>query len=518
MSDVKRHRLMSDDSVSGPDGDATFVQKSNGNHMKNGHLSIDGDDDIQDGFSSPESVDVPVQVTPKIYKRRWAMLFVFVFYSMSNAIQWIHLNIIADVMMFYYNESIPGETEFQKQVAIDWLSMVYMLAYIPLIFPATWLLDKKGLRVVGILGTFLNCLGAWLKCAAVSPDRFGVLLFAQTICAIAQIFILGIPARLAAVWFGPNEVSTATAIGVFGNQVGVALGFLIPPNMIPFSRDYDEVGHNMSIMFYATAGVTTALFILVLCVFKKSPPVPPSLAQVAAVQAAANEDYGASLKRLLKNRGFLLLTLTYGVNTGSYYAIGTLLNPIILKYYEGQQLLVGYIGLTLVLAGVLGSVVAGIWLDKTKTFRLTTILIYALSMVGMAVFSGTLHLGQIVVVFVVVGALGFFMTGYLPVGFEFAAEITYPESEGTSSGLLNASAQCFGIIFTLGMSSLVLNVSVLSANLSITGALLIGTILTALIKSDLRRQKAGQEGCSHVIIEASLPEPKQDQNYELTHS
>ena len=35
------------------------------------------------------------------------------------------------------------------------------------------------------------------------------------------------------------------------------------------------------------------------------------------------------------------------------------------------------------------------------------------------------------------------MTGYLPLGFEFAAEITYPESEGTSSGLLNASAQVF---------------------------------------------------------------------------
>jgi FLVCR family feline leukemia virus subgroup C receptor-related protein len=33
------------------------------------------------------------------------------------------------------------------------------------------------------------------------------------------------------------------------------------------------------------------------------------------------------------------------------------------------------------------------------------------------------------------------MTGYLPLGFEFAVEITYPESEGTSSGLLNAAAQ-----------------------------------------------------------------------------
>ena len=41
------------------------------------------------------------------------------------------------------------------------------------------------------------------------------------------------------------------------------------------------------------------------------------------------------------------------------------------------------------------------------------------------------------------------MTGYLPLGFEFAAEITYPEPEGTSSGLLNASAQVFGILFTM---------------------------------------------------------------------
>lgn len=33
------------------------------------------------------------------------------------------------------------------------------------------------------------------------------------------------------------------------------------------------------------------------------------------------------------------------------------------------------------------------------------------------------------------------MTGYLPVGFELAAEVTYPASEGTACGLLNTSAQ-----------------------------------------------------------------------------
>ena len=33
------------------------------------------------------------------------------------------------------------------------------------------------------------------------------------------------------------------------------------------------------------------------------------------------------------------------------------------------------------------------------------------------------------------------MTGFLPVGFALAAELTFPEPEGTSSGLLNTSAQ-----------------------------------------------------------------------------
>jgi hypothetical protein len=42
------------------------------------------------------------------------------------------------------------------------------------------------------------------------------------------------------------------------------------------------------------------------------------------------------------------------------------------------------------------------------------------------------------------------MTGYLPVGFELAAEVTYPEPEGTSCGLLNTSAQV-KLIFILVM-------------------------------------------------------------------
>ncbi|XP_059143439.1 heme transporter FLVCR2-like isoform X2 [Physella acuta] len=437
------------------------------------------------------SVKAADDSTPQVYWQRWVMLCLFCLYSFSNAFQWIHLNIITNVLAGFYNESLPAN-EYQRNTAIDWLSMIYMLAYIILILPATWILDKKGLRLSCILGSLLNALGAWLKCASVSSDRFWLLMIAQTICAISQIWVLGIPARLAAVWFGPNEVSTATSLGVFGNQVGIAVGFLIPPMLVPNSKDRDTMASDFYCMFYIGAAVTSVIFILIVIFLRDKPPQPPSRAQQLAVEAATHEDYFKSLSRLLRNRGFIVLMIAYGINTGSFYAISTLLNAIVLYYFKDEEENAGRIGLTIILMGVLGAIIAGIWLDKTKTFKATTIGIYILSLAGTVAFTFTLDVEAIWIVFITAGALGFFMTGYLPVGFEFAAELTFPESEGTSSGLLNASAQIFGIILTLGMRAMLESINVFSANITMCALLLLGTVITAVIKPDYRRQAAGK--------------------------
>ncbi|XP_071155077.1 choline/ethanolamine transporter flvcr2b-like isoform X3 [Mytilus edulis] len=444
------------------------------------------------------------QPESRLYKRRWIIIFVFSFYLSSNAFQWLSLNIIGDVILTFYNASLP-EDELKRDMSLDWLSLIYMLTYVTLIFPSMWFLQKKGLRVSTLCGAFLNAIGAWIKVASVNSDRFGVLMFGQTMCAIAQVFTLSLPARIAAVWFGPNEVSTATAIGIFGIQIGNAVGFLLPPIVVPYTKDITYIGHNLSLMFYISAAVTTLCFILLIIVFRESPPLPPSKAQKKVLDLTKKQvHYGKSLLNFVKNRDFCLVCVSFAMNLGCSYAISTLLNPIILFYFKSHQKDAGFIGLTIILSGVFGSILSGLWLDRTKTFKGTTIGIYLISCIGMVVYTFILKLHRLWLVYVFAGFLGFFLTGYRPVGFQLAAEVTYPECEGTSSGLLNLAAEIIGIVSTIGMRALMTNVSIFAANATVCAALLVGTVLSAFIRPNYKRQAAGKEMHSKMKVEIDV--------------
>ncbi|XP_037551297.1 feline leukemia virus subgroup C receptor-related protein 2 [Nematolebias whitei] len=406
-----------------------------------------GNSSLQDGAGNGQHLeakgpDVTVQterapngdcaLQTRLYRRRWVIAFLFSSYSLCNAYQWIH--------------------------------------------STTW---RASL---------------WIKVASARPDLFWVTMLGQGASSLAQIFILGMPSSLASTWFGVNEVSTACSIGVFGNQLGIAIGFLVPPILVPNVDDLDELASHIRVMFYICAGVATVIFVLVLIVFQERPEIPPTQSQALARNSHPDEySYRASILRLLRNKPFMLLVISYGLNVGCFYSISTLLNLMIIKEYPGEEVNAGRIGLTIVVAGMAGSLICGIWLDKTKTYKQTTLAVYILSLVGMLVYAFTLNLGHLWVVFITAGVLGFFMTGYLPLGFEFAVELTFPESEGTSSGLLNCSAQIFGIIFIISQRQIIEKWGNFPGNIFLCVFLLIGTIITGLIKSDLRRQKANQK-------------------------
>lgn len=186
-------------------------RKVSGDQTTENHVKLEAGDATQrhDDHGQLDGCETPRPT--RLYKRRWMIVLLFSSYSLSNSYQWIQYGIINNIFIKFY-----GVDTF----TIDWMSMIYMLTYIPFIFPVTWLLDKKGLRVIALVATALNCLGTWIKVASVREDLFAVTFFGQFCCSLAQVFILGMPSRIASVWFGSEEVSTACSIGVFGNQVG----------------------------------------------------------------------------------------------------------------------------------------------------------------------------------------------------------------------------------------------------------------------------------------------------------
>uniref|UniRef100_A0AAR5PKQ1 Choline/ethanolamine transporter FLVCR1 n=1 Tax=Dendroctonus ponderosae TaxID=77166 RepID=A0AAR5PKQ1_DENPD len=415
--------------------------------------------------------------SPKVYPIRWCMLILFVFFSASNALQWIQYSIISPVIRDYYGVSTDW---------VNWTSLIYMILYIPFIFPGSYLLEKLGLRLAVTIGIFGTCLGAWIKVGSVDPERFYVGFIGQSVVALSQVFVLSVPARLAAVWFGPDQVSSACSIGVFGNQIGIAAGFVIPP-MIVIGGSPDQVTKQLYILFFGVAILTSTLLVLILIFFRNGPPTPPSYA--AQHQNEEKTSFVQSLLNLAKNRSFVLLLLAYGINVGVFYAISTLLSEIILTFYEGADRDAGRIGLVITVSGMVGSVCCGYVLDRFRKFKETTIVVYAFSLIGMLVFTFTLSSG-LYVVYLVSGLLGFFMTGLLPVGFELGSELTYPEPEGTQAGLLNAASQVFGISFTNLYSQLFYQVSYRWANISMCIALAAGLFMLSCVSSHLRRQAA----------------------------
>ncbi|XP_024085057.1 feline leukemia virus subgroup C receptor-related protein 2 isoform X3 [Cimex lectularius] len=274
-------------------------------------------------------------------------------------------------------------------------------------------------------------------------------------------------------------------------KLGVALGFLIPPSVVPDVDDNELVGSRLGLLFKSVAGFTSVLLVLIIFFYEEQPPLPPS--QAALKQKEETPDFVGSIKRLLSNIGYILLLVSYGINVGVFYAISTLLNKVIITYFQNASEDAGRIGLTIVISGTVGSVVSGFVLDKTHKFKEVTLVVYLFSLIGLVVYNFTLDLGYIIIVYVTAGFLGFFMTGYLPVGFELAAELTYPEPEGTSVGILNGFCQIFGILFTIGYSALINAWGTKNAGLGLISTLAAGTVMTYFIPKDYKRQESGKD-------------------------
>ncbi len=116
-------------------------------------------------------------------------------------------------------------------MAISWLTMIFMLVYISSNWLVRIMIKKFGLRIGVFCGALFNMVGAWIKCASMeiaqppgstdfsARSSFAVLMIGQAVSGLTQSFVLSVPPELAVTWFSVREVTMATSLGVFANQV-----------------------------------------------------------------------------------------------------------------------------------------------------------------------------------------------------------------------------------------------------------------------------------------------------------
>ncbi|XP_060524875.1 uncharacterized MFS-type transporter C09D4.1-like [Cylas formicarius] len=419
----------------------------------------------------------------QVYKRRWIILLIYVSYSAANSFQWMEYSIISSIVMRFYK---VGPTD------VDWTSIIYMALYPLLVVPVSYFIEKKGLRMAALFGGIGTFLAAAVKVFSVHENRFALVIIGQGIGSAAQVFVLCLPSKVAAVWFKPSEVSTACALAVFGTQLGFALGFVVPSSIVTNHDDLDLVGAGLRklcwVIFIYMVPVVLAIFFQ----FEDLPPLPPSVSQIEERRRIPLPflKYLKFFVKLFANKGFALHTVAYGLNIGVFAAVGTLLNQFILEYFPSSEEDSGRIGLLMVVGGMVASLGFGIILDKTHTYKETTVFIYFAAVIATVATMFSLQTRSKLLVYVSFLILGCFTNAYMPVGFEFAVEITYPADETTTTGILNAMTQLMGVGITLILGMFNMRFGAFWSLGSQAVVLLVGAIITSFVPNERRRQDA----------------------------
>ncbi|GIZ04503.1 feline leukemia virus subgroup C receptor-related protein 2 [Caerostris extrusa] len=300
---------------------------------------------------------------------------------------------------------------------------------------------------------------------------------------LSNLFVLAVPPVLAAKWFPSQELSRACAIGVFGNQLGVAIGFVLSPSIVSSDcSQKDQISIGKRNVAYILTAVNVVVFALVTFTFQNTPKLPPSLSESQRKKKDNDQSHIQVVLSMLKNPNFILINIMYGLMVGSYFAIGTTLNNLILRFYPHKEVEIGWMGLLFIVAGLVGSIISGYILDLTHKFN------------------GCLYLGHIWIQFLTIGIFGFFLTSFLPIGIEYGIEVTYPQSEAVCTCLLNASTMIFGIILTEMLSHILESEGPLSSNAALAVILFLCCVVANFITKDYKRSKKNVEIKSPVPV------------------
>lgn len=360
-----------------------------------------------------------------VYGYRWVVLAVFMFVNLTIQTLWISYAPVTSSAAQFYG---VGDLE------IGILAMSFMIAFIPFSIPASWVIDTYGFRRGVGIGVILMAIGGIVR--GLAGANYPLVLVGTIAVAIAQPFLLNAWTKVPANWFAVQERATAVGLVTLANLVGTAIGMVLTPVL------HETLSLSTIQLIYG--GVTAFSTILFLSFAREKPATPPCPPEME-VRALMLD----GLKHALRTRMFWYILLVSFIGLGVFNGINTWIEGIVrLRGFNSTD--AGTLGAIMLVGGVLGAVIIPPLSDKQrkrKRYLLIGIVFAIPGLVGLTFATPfwLLAISSFV--------LGFFLISTLPIGIQYAAEITQPTPEGTSNGLIQLFGQA-SVVFVFIMSVL----------------------------------------------------------------
>ena len=359
----------------------------------------------------------------KVYGYRWVMLAVYMLAVAINQIMWITFApITIDATQFY------GVSDLK----IGILSMSFMVVYLIVSIPASWIIDTYGIRTGVGIGVVLTGVFGLLR--GLTGDNYSLLLAFQVGIATGQPFLLNSITKVASRWFPIKERATAAGLGTLAMYIGILTGIALTPFIVR-SRGID----GMLYMYGILSIITSIIFFI----FARERPVTAPCRPDQEERALAID----GMKLLFRNKDYLWLMVIFFIGLGVFNSVTTWIENILgPRGFSAEQ--AGIAGGLMILGGVAGALVMPFLSDRYRK---------RIPFIGVALAGATISLAGVTfahgytLLLVSAATFGFFLLSSGPIGFQYGAEVTFPVSEGTSNGFLLLMGQVSGIAFIFGM-------------------------------------------------------------------
>jgi len=374
----------------------------------------------------------PVEGAYRAYGYRWLVLAVFFLITVVIEIQWLSFAPIAREARAAYGFG-AGEG-----IYIDLLALIFLVMFIIVCIPASYIIDRYGIRKGIGIGAVLTGIFGLMK--GVFADSYPMMIACQVGLGVAQPFILNAVTKVAVNWFPLNERATAVGIATLAQYVGFIVVSMVTPHLVVKSGETYELGGMLM-----TWGVLTAAIAMLFLVFMREKPATPPSSHGTEERLLSRDGF----RHIMSHKDMRIALGFFFIGLGMFNAITTCIDQICeIKKLATEQ--TGMIMGMMFIAGIVGAVILPALSDRFRKRKLFLALGMALMIPGLAGLTFAESYGLMLASAAV---MGFFLVGGAgPIGFQYAAEVSFPAPESLSQGIILLAGQVSGILFVVGMN------------------------------------------------------------------